>query len=62
MIYITAEEYAQKHNKSVSVVKVYLKEGRIPYARRRNGEWQIPSNIPWPQSKKPPEGKNTCTE
>ena len=51
MVYISVEDYAKKHNKSVEVVKAYLNQGRIPYARRRNAEWQVPSDAPWPQPK-----------
>lgn len=48
MVYLTVEEYAKKHNKNVELVKAYLREGRIPYAKRQNGEWKIPSEMPWP--------------
>jgi len=48
MLYLTIEEYAKKHNKNVELVKAYLKQNRIPYARQKDGVWEIPSEAPWP--------------
>ena len=42
--YITINQYAQKVNKNVEIIKAYLKNGRIPGARLVDGQWQIPAD------------------
>lgn len=50
--YISVAEFAQKHNKSVEIVKVFCRTGRIPGAKKVGKAWTIPADAHYPV---PPE-------
>ena len=48
--YLTATEYAKKYNKSVEIIKVYCRDGRILGATKKGNAWIIPEDAPYPTS------------
>lgn len=46
--FLTVEQYAQKHNKSREIIKVYCREGKIVGAGKKGGCWIIPEDAPYP--------------
>lgn len=46
--YISAQEYAEKHNKSVEIIKVYCRQHRIVGAQRIGQSWVVPEDAPYP--------------
>lgn len=46
--YVSVDEYAQMHNKSVEIVKVYCRENRIAGAHKVGRAWMIPREAPYP--------------
>lgn len=46
--YISVAEFAKKHNKSIEMVKVYCRDGRIPGAIKPARNWMIPENAEYP--------------
>lgn len=57
--YVTSEMYAEMHDKSKEIVKVYCREGRIPGAQKVGRAWMIPKDAPYPVQKKNQRPK-TC--
>ena len=54
--YISTQEFAERNNKSVEIVKVYCRNNRIPGAVKMGGTWLIPKNAEYPveeQNRKP---------
>lgn len=45
---LTANEYAEKYNKSVEQVKVFCRNGRIWGAQKIGRDWVIPKDAPYP--------------
>lgn len=45
---VTTEEYAAMHDKSIEIIKVYCRNGRIPGAEKIGRAWMIPRNAPYP--------------
>ena len=48
--YLTVEEYAKKNNKSLEIIKVYLRNDRIPGVQKIGKSWIIPEDAPYPVS------------
>lgn len=57
--FVTSEVYAQMHDKSTEIVKVYCREGRIAGAQKVGRAWMIPKNAPYPVRKQNQRPK-TC--
>ena len=49
--YISVPEFAARNDKSVEMVKVYCREGRIPGAKKVARNWLIPSDAEYPVEK-----------
>lgn len=45
---VTTEEYAEMHNKSKEIIKVFCRNGRISGAEKVGRAWMIPKNAPYP--------------
>lgn len=59
MEYLSTDEYAQLHNVSREIVKVYCRDGRLEGAKRIGNRWAIPETTPYPiddVSRKPTSG------
>lgn len=57
--YLTMQEYAQKHDRSKSVIKAFIQDGRIPGVIRIGNQFGIPADAPYPvdvRSRKPTSG------
>lgn len=57
--YLTMVEYGQKHNRSKSVIKAFIQDGRIPGVIRIGNQYGIPADAPYPvdvRSRKPTSG------
>ena len=50
--YISVPEFAARNDKSVEMVKVYCREGRIPGAKKVARNWLIPSDAEYPVDKR----------
>lgn len=46
--YISTQEFAERNDKSVEIVKVYCRNNRIPGAVKMGGTWLIPKNAEYP--------------
>ncbi len=46
--YISLVEYAERVDKSVEIIKVFCRNGRIPGARKLANRWMIPEDAPYP--------------
>ena len=46
--FITTQEFAERHDKSVEIIKIYCREGRIPGAKKISGVWLIPKEAEYP--------------
>lgn len=46
--YLSTQEFADKHNRKVGVVKRLCKNGRIEGAFQKGSIWLIPENAPYP--------------
>ena len=51
IVYISATEYAELHNKSRPSVKNMCAAGRIPGAYKTSSGWLIPKDAPYPERK-----------
>ena len=49
--YISLPEYAEKVDKSVEIIKVLCRSGRMMGAKKLNGRWFIPEDAPYPVPK-----------
>ena len=49
MEYITAQEFADRHEKSSGIIKRFCREDRIPGAIKIGGRWCVPENSKYPQ-------------
>lgn len=54
---LTANEYAEKHNKSVEQIKVFCRNGRIWGATKIGRDWVIPEDAPYPADSRLSIGK-----
>lgn len=52
IVYISATEYAELHEKSRPSVKNMCAAGRIPGAYKTSSGWLIPKDAPYPERKK----------
>lgn len=58
--YISVAEFAQRHNRSTEIIKVYCRDGRIPGAVKVARNWLIPENAEYPvdpDQRKPESGR-----
>lgn len=46
--YISIAEFAERHNKSKEIIKVYCRNGRIPGVKKVARNWLIPENAEYP--------------
>lgn len=46
--YISSAEFAERHDKSMEIIKVYCRTGRIPGAVKVGRAWLIPENAEYP--------------
>ena len=46
--YITIDEFAEKYDRSPSLIKAFIRDGRIPGAIRFGRQWAIPMDAPYP--------------
>lgn len=54
---LTANEYAEKHKKSVEQIKVFCRNGRIWGAQKIGRDWVIPKDAPYPADSRLSIGK-----
>lgn len=47
--YITAQEFAERHQKTSVIIKRYCRENRIPGAIKLAGRWCVPENAKYPE-------------
>lgn len=46
--YLSVQEYAQLHNKSIEIIKVFCRQNRIIGAQKIGKSWIIPEDAPYP--------------
>lgn len=54
--YLTAKQFAEKHNRHFEVIRRYCRSGKIPSAKYENNTWYIPVNASCPV-----DGRSTRT-
>ena len=47
--YLSASEYAARHNKGNAIIKRLCLEGKLPGAYKTSSGWLIPENAPYPK-------------
>ena len=46
--FLTTQEFAERHNRSIEIIKAFCRDGRIPGAKKVGGIWLIPKEAEYP--------------
>lgn len=55
--FMTVQDYAQRYEKDVTLVRRLCREGRLPGAMQRGTVWLIPDNAPYPSDERKRDGR-----